>query len=106
MLYSKGDDEKGKNIRYFREMMAAPRVKRRNGTSPGKGCLLETRSGGSGAKQPAVCSLLCLKLLSLLADVEPWKPETKQGVLEWLDIPFFAFCDLFRATGGGYYPHS
>lgn len=57
MLYSKGDDEKGKNIRYFREMMAAPRVRDVMVLAQGRAAFL--RQGVEEVEQSNLLSVLC-----------------------------------------------
>lgn len=57
MLYSKGDDEKGKNIRYFRGMMAAPRVRDVMVLAQGRAAFL--RQGVEEVEQSNLLSVLC-----------------------------------------------
>lgn len=56
MLYSKGDDEKGKNIRYFREMMTAPRVRDVMVLAQGRAAFL--RQGVEEVEQSNLLSVL------------------------------------------------
>lgn len=58
MLYSKGDDEKGKNIRYFREMTAAPRAGDVMVLAQGRAAFL--RQGVEGGSKATCCLVFAL----------------------------------------------